>query len=348
MLRTSLILTRHIEFRLRANQFNITLYVSDGIHNSSLRLYITIKDVQNKPPIFIGAKEISLLESTPVGTMVYLVRAIDGDALNDEQMINLSEKSVNLQFVNFGRKLAYFLDENPGNCFSLDQRNGELRIANLLDREASFLNSENNQTTLVVKIRVVEISEENGQLDDQEISTAKTELIIRLIDVNDERPLFDKEQYSVIIKENHQPGTLLSPSLVITVKDSDLGVNSLFRVRLLETGSEYFQLHPTIINGSGQITVRLRENYTLDYENVENRRFNLILEAKELKTKEKFSSNSHLLITVQDVNDNSPIFLEQSYLVNLVENSKPGSTIKTIQATDRDSQQLTRLSYELR
>ena len=75
-------------------------------------------------------------------------------------------------------------------------------------------------------------------------------------------------------------------------------MNSLFRVRLLETGSEYFQLQPTVIDGSGQITVRLKENYTLDYENVENRRFNLLLEAKELKTKEKFSTTAHLLITV--------------------------------------------------
>lgn len=85
---------------------------------------------------------------------------------------------------------------------------------------------------------------------------------------------------------------------MISVKDRDLGLNSLFRVRLLETGSEYFQVQPTVIEGSGQISVRLKENYTLDYENVENRRFNLLLEAKELKTKEKFSTTAHLLITV--------------------------------------------------
>lgn len=79
-------------------------------------------------------------------------------------MVSFNEKSVNLQFVNFGRKLAYFLDENPGECFSLDQRNGELRIANQLDREAAFLNNDNNQTILTVKIRAVEISDDNGQL----------------------------------------------------------------------------------------------------------------------------------------------------------------------------------------
>lgn len=123
-----------------------------------------------------------------------MCRAIDGDALNDEQLISLNEKSVNLQFVNFGRKLAYFLDENPGNLFTLNQHNGELKIANQLDREASFLNHENNQTTLVVKLKAIEISDENGQLDDQEVSTARTNLVIRLLDSNDERPTFDKER----------------------------------------------------------------------------------------------------------------------------------------------------------
>lgn len=107
-----------------------------------------------------------------------------------------------------------------------------------------------------------------------------------------------KPEYSVTIKEDHQPGRILSPSLVISVKDRDLGLNSLFRVRLLEAGSEYFQLQPTVIDGSGQISVRLKENYTLDYENVDNRRFNLLLEAKELKTKEKFATTARLLITV--------------------------------------------------
>lgn len=119
--------------------------------------------------------------------------------------------------------------------------------------------------------------------------------------MNDEYPTFQKDQYSVTIKENHQPGTLLSPSLIISVKDRDVGLNALFRVRLLETGNEYFQLYPTEIDGSGQITVRLKKNHTLDYENVENRRFNLLLEAKELKTKEKFSTTSHLIINVVDV-----------------------------------------------
>lgn len=101
---------------------------------------------------------------------------------------------MNLQFVNFGRKLAYFLDENPGNLFSLNQHNGELKILNQLDREASFLNHENNQTSLVVKVKAIEISDENGQLDDQEVSTARTDLVIRISDVNDEKPTFDKER----------------------------------------------------------------------------------------------------------------------------------------------------------
>lgn len=155
--------------------------MSDGVHNSSQRLFITIKDVQNRPPVFIGSKEIALLESTPVNQMVYHVRAIDGDALNDEQMISLNEKSVNLQFYNFGRKLAYFLEENPGNFFSLNQHNGELKIANQLDREAAFLNHENEKTVLIVKFKAIEISDDNGQLDDQEISTARSELAIRII-----------------------------------------------------------------------------------------------------------------------------------------------------------------------
>ena len=48
------------------------------------------------------------------------------------------------------------------------------------------------------------------------------------------------------------------------------------------------------------------------------------------------SSYVHVIINITDVNDHPPIFSQSNYTINIDENTKIGSNILTVTATDND------------
>ena len=44
----------------------------------------------------------------------------------------------------------------------------------------------------------------------------------------------------------------------------------------------------------------------------------------------------HVIVNIEDENDNRPVFSESSYVVNIDENTNIGSNILTVTATDND------------
>ena len=52
-------------------------------------------------------------------------------------------------------------------------------------------------------------------------------------------------------------------------------------------------------------------------------------------------------ITVRDINDNPPMFTKDVYEVSLSEDSPAGTTVITVTAHDRDTPEVTRLTYTL-
>ncbi len=59
------------------------------------------------------------------------------------------------------------------------------------------------------------------------------------------------------------------------------------------------------------------------------------------------SSTKNIHLTVADVNDNPPVFQEQSYRAHVQENNKPGSSICSVSATDPDWRQNGTVVYSL-
>jgi len=56
------------------------LLSQDGEHISTAGVMIRIKDVQNTPPVFTGAMAGRIMEDAPVGTLVMVIQARDGDS----------------------------------------------------------------------------------------------------------------------------------------------------------------------------------------------------------------------------------------------------------------------------
>jgi len=133
------------------------------------------------------------------------------------------------------------------------------------------------------------------------------------------------------VREDVANGTII---FQVKAVDADFGNNSMITYHLLP--GEYSGKF-SIDASSGNITLAGE----LDYENTTE----VILHIQA--TDGKFVSNATLLINVEDVNDNSPYFSENSYSAVVPENISIGYVVIRVAAEDKDSGSNGKLTYSL-
>ncbi|XP_054852918.1 protocadherin-19 isoform X1 [Eublepharis macularius] len=156
------------------------------------------------------------------------------------------------------------------------------------------------------------------------------ELNIRVIDSNDNNPLFEDPSYTVSVPENAPPGT---PVIRLNATDPDEGTNGqvLYSIHsyVSEKARDLFQINPQ----TGLITV----SGAIDYE--EGHAYELDVQAKDLGPN-SIPAHCKVTVTVQDANDNPPLInllSVNSELVEVSENAPPGYVIALVRVSDRDS-----------
>ncbi|KAJ8718783.1 hypothetical protein PYW07_016339 [Mythimna separata] len=288
--------------------YQYQLYATDGTLNSTAHVEIKVLDVQNSPPVFSAALSAALPEDAPVGTLVLTVKARDADRAQP-------------------RNVVLELVTNPLDFFLLDSQTGELRTAKPLDREALA----DPSSPLNLTVRATEVV--NGAPLISPLTSSLATLTVTIKDVNDEPPRFNRREYSVDIPETLPPGTPL-PNLDMVVTDTDVGLNSVFTLRLSdEMGA--FIVEPSTATGSASVTLRL--NSSLDYEDPNQRKFILEVIAEELHTSPRLSSKASVTISLTDVNDNAPQFADEPYSATVAESAPAGTRVASVRATDRDT-----------
>uniref|UniRef100_A0A663DRW9 Cadherin related 23 n=1 Tax=Aquila chrysaetos chrysaetos TaxID=223781 RepID=A0A663DRW9_AQUCH len=145
---------------------------------------------------------------------------------------------------------------------------------------------------------------------------------IQVGDVNDNAPRFHNQPYSVRIPENTPVGT---PIFIVNATDPDQGAG----------GSVLYSFQPpsnffAIDSGRGIVSV-IRE---LDYEVTQA--YQLQVNATDQDKNKPLSTLANLAITITDVQDMDPIFINLPYSTNIYENSPPGTTVRMITAIDQD------------
>ncbi|CAI5658908.1 unnamed protein product [Oreochromis niloticus] len=197
--------------------------------------------------------------------------------------------------------------------FALQQNSGYLVLDKPLDRE-----------TLDYYTLVVTASDGHPE----GTSTATVNIVVT--DVNDNDPLFNTSlpvNLTVIEEQNH--------AYVGQVKatDPDLGASGQVHYRLVNHQGLFS------INATGAITTAV----PLDRE--VKGHYYLTVEAWDGAENPR-RSRLTLHVTVLDVDDNSPIFTQQTYNVNLPENSPKGTVILQLKAIDADLN--SNLTYRIR
>nr|XP_032628419.1 protocadherin gamma-A6-like [Chelonoidis abingdonii] len=158
------------------------------------------------------------------------------------------------------------------------------------------------------------------------VRSAIAQISVLVVDVNDNAPLFTQPVYKVSVLENVPRGSLI---ITIHATDRDEGQNSevtfSFR-KITEKASQIFQLHPR----TGEISTI----GDLDYE--EAVLYEMEVEAKDIGD---LSARCKVLITVIDVNDNTPKIAITSLISSVSEDSPPGTVISILNLRDGDSGQ---------
>ncbi|XP_042275332.1 protocadherin beta-16-like [Thunnus maccoyii] len=208
------------------------------------------------------------------------------------------------------------VSDDDVNLFSIDPKTGEIRVTGVIDFEerSSF------------EMRV--------QAKDGLGLTSYAKVIIDVTDMNDNAPVIYLKSLSNPIPENVSPGTEVG---IINVQDRDSENNGQVRCSIQQGAP--FKLVPSIKNYYSLVTTG-----QLDRELVSD--YNITITATD-EGSPPLSSSKTVQLSVADINDNPPVFEEQSYSAYVTENNKPGSTLCSVTAWDPDWRQNGTVIYSL-
>ncbi|XP_067852698.1 protocadherin-10-like [Heptranchias perlo] len=195
--------------------------------------------------------------------------------------------------------------------FEVNPNNGILFVNKRIDREQ--LCGEN--PTCVIPLEVV---------TEKPVNLYRAEVEIE--DVNDNSPSFPNREIFLDVFESTSPGTRFP---LEDAHDPDVGVNSIRTYQLSPNKHFGLKVHS---RGERKLAELILEK-ALDRE--EEAMHHILLKAIDGGSPER-TGTAHITVAVLDANDNSPVFQQSLYTVNLSENAPVGTLVIILNATDVD------------
>ncbi|XP_037826241.1 protocadherin-like wing polarity protein stan isoform X1 [Lucilia sericata] len=205
---------------------------------------------------------------------------------------------------------------NTQSQFAIDSMSGDVSLVKPLDYES------------VRSYRLVIRAQDGGSPS----RSNTTQLLVNVLDTNDNAPRFYTSQFQESVLENVPVGYNI---IRVQAYDSDEGANAEIQYSILERDDNF----PLAVDSRTGWIQTIKQ---LDRE--EQSRFAFQVIAKDGGIPPK-SASSTVVITVQDVNDNDPVFNPKYYEANVGEDQPPGTPVCTVTATDPDED--SRLHYEI-
>ncbi|KAJ3594220.1 hypothetical protein NHX12_006551 [Muraenolepis orangiensis] len=205
------------------------------------------------------------------------------------------------------------LENSAPHLIDVDPQSGLLYTKQRIDRESLCRRNPKCQLSMEVFA------------NDKEICMIK----IDIQDINDNSPTFPSDQIDIDISENAVPGTRFP---LTSAHDPDAGENGLKTYQITRDDYNLFSLEVKS-RGDGTKFPELVIQRPLDRE-VRNHH-TLILSASDGGEYPR-SGTMQINVKVIDSNDNSPVFDQPSYVVEIPENSPPGKVLIDLNATDPD------------
>ncbi|XP_051972974.1 protocadherin gamma-C5-like isoform X15 [Xyrauchen texanus] len=278
--------------------------------HSSVRLNI-IDENDNIPEIILTSLPSPVSENASVGTVVALINVKDLDSGNNGKVnLNISGRSP------FKLKPAF------DNHYSLVTDTH-------LDRE---VNAEYNIELVAADAGV------------PSLKTMKT-VNVKVLDVNDNPPIFSQFSYIVYIKENSPPGASL---FSVSASDIDQDKNAILTYSILDSSTNQVPASSYFYINSENGTIYSMSSF--DYEKM--KLFSVVVQAKDHGSP-SLSSNATVHVFILDQNDNVPAGIYPSTSMGSISHqrmprsAKAGHLVTKVTAVDADSGHNAWLFYRL-
>lgn len=217
----------------------------------------------------------------------------------------------------------YLIVPVPGSAvdteLSIEQNTGEIRTKVPLDRE----------TRASYSLVAIPLSGENVRV------------VVRVLDENDNAPTFPSPVMSIEFPENtpRDVKRTLNPA-----RDLDLGIYNTQRYNIVSGNvNNAFRLS-SHRERDGVLYLDLQINGFLDRETTAA--YSLLIEALDGGSPPLRGSMT-VNITIQDVNDNQPIFNQSRYFATVPENATVGTSVLQVFATDTDANENGEVEYSI-
>ena len=245
----------------------------------------------NSPEFVLHEPVIDVSEDVAIGSTIARLSANDKD-----QGFN-------------GMVLYAIVNGNSGSSFKIDMYTGELCIGSLLDRE---------------KITNYTLNITASDCGSPVTKTAFTIVHVKVIDVNDNSPIFKNDSYEVTLPENITSGQTV---VHLMATDLDDGNNGRVGYQLVNDFGGKFRID----SKSGRLSVasvldyEVRPEYVIEVQAYDNS-----------KTSQKITS-SKVFLNLIDINDNAPAIVPKSFNVSIPEDIPVESVVAAVSAEDPDT-----------
>ncbi|XP_064628041.1 protocadherin Fat 4-like [Lineus longissimus] len=288
--------------RDNVSSYSLTVQVADDSYKTTSTLDVTVIDANDNAPKFTQSiYKFSIKEEQPAGLIAGTVTATDAD----------EGSNAKIEY-RFNTKWAQ-------NFFSIDPSSGEIKTTvDTLDREKL-----QNYEFLVVA---------QDQGEPNTLSGIAT-VIVSLEDINDNAPKFEKSKFEVTIQENTIPKNFL------TIKMVDLDDGAYQHVQFTISSGNAFLFEVTNIdNTTGAVSARREISLAFNAP----KSYTLNISASNVRPLEgklagqSGESSAIVVIYVEDINDNIPVFTQNVYTFEITEDLPVDQSFGSVIAIDSD------------
>lgn len=293
----------------------------EGEPGNEINLVIYAVDINGKVPntVFVGVSIVILDENDNVPTFSQgnYVREVTENAKNGSNILTLHAHDDD-QGRN-GSVMFNIVGGNEGQFFRIDVSTGQVYLTHTLDHEL--------RSSYHLNVTA-------SDLGKPPLSSWST-VVINVLDVNDNSPVFERTSYSFTVMENSPVGTILGETVA---KDRDSKHNGRILYCLSGEDSKLFS-----VNAKSGI---LRTATVFDREKIEVYLIKVV--AMDQGKRIQLSASVFVYINILDENDNTPAFNgRQPFKVTMPENSVIGTSILTLGANDKDFDLNSKLTYSI-
>ncbi|KAM4732140.1 protocadherin gamma-C5-like isoform 8-T8 [Anableps anableps] len=276
-------------------------------------VHVEVLDVNDNPPnIFLTSQPNSVPENAPSGTVVALISARDIDSGDNGKVILQLHKNVPFKLK------ASFSD------------NYALITNGALDRE--------------------EFSQYHVEITATDLGSppmsSKNTVNVNITDVNDNPPVFTQLTYTVYLKENGLPGSILYS---VSASDLDSGENAKISYSILDSKVQDVSVSSYVYINSDNGSIYSMHSF--DYEKLKV--FQIQVQAKD-QGSPSLSTNVTVHVFILDQNDNAPTVIYPSSAAlgslshqRMPRSAKAGHLVTKVTAVDADSGHNAWISYRL-